>query len=195
MSNGQAIGNAMEAVRTSLGMSQRDVEQVTGIPRDTFRRWAQGTREPTPRMIGVWLGGMQSVVRRRAPELDYMLDPMRSALGRDVGDGSDAAAAVTLEGVPGSDEVSGRYGVRMPDGRIAICEDREIVPGHLHAARWESASGTMAGIYRVTPTKKTQYAMTQDHAPGNVLLVRTDQVRRCDPVVALVQYLLPEKRT
>lgn len=195
MSEGQAIGNAMESVRTSLGMSQRDVEEATGIPRDTFRRWVQGTRDPSRRMIGVWLGSMEPLVRRRAPELDHLLDPLRLALGRQIGDGSDPTSVVTMDAVPAPDAMSGRYGVRMPDGRVAICDDREMVPGHLHAARWRSASGSTSGIYRVTPAGKSQVALTQDGRPGDVLVVKTDQLDRCDPVVALVQHLLPEKRT
>lgn len=194
MNTGQAIGSAMEAVRMSLGMSQRDVEEATGIPRDTFRKWARGDREPTGRMVGIWLASMETAVRRRAPELDHMLDPLRAALGRDVGAGGELLTVVTVDSVPAPDAVKGQYGVRMPDGRVAICDDREMVPGHLHAARWRSATGATAGIYRVTPVARTQVALTQDNRPGDVLIVKSEQLDRCDPVIAIVQHLLPETR-
>jgi len=192
MSSGQAIAVAMESVRNSLGMSQREAEKATGIPRDTVRRWVQGEREPSRRMVGIWLDAMAGVVRRRAPELDYMLDPLRIELGRTPATESDPTSLMILPSVPAAEDASSRYGVRMPDGRVAICERREMVPGHLHAARWRSAAGAAAGIYRVTPSGKTQVSLTQDDRPGDVLLVKTDQLDRCDPVIALVQHLLHE---
>lgn len=185
----------MESIRTSLGMSQREAEKATGIPRDTVRRWVQGEREPSQRLVGIWLDAMAGVVRRRAPELDYMLDPLRLQLGRDPVAQQDLTSLSTMATVPSADDASDRYGVRLPDGRIAVCATRDLVPGHLHAARWRSATGAAAGIYRVTPVGKTQVALTQDDRPGDVLVVKLDQLDRCDPVIAVIQHLLPETQT
>lgn len=186
------LAASMEAVRTSLGMSQAEMERVTGIPADTMRRWVQGQREPSPRMRGVWLAAMEPLVRRRAPDLDRLLDPIRESLGREPATGPDLAAVTTHDAVPPADAEAARYGLRLPDGRTAVCEARDVVAGHLHAVRWRSRTGTTAGVYRVTPTGRTTVTLTQDDRPGDVLLVRTDQLDRCDPVVAIVEHLLPE---
>lgn len=181
----------MEAIRSSLGLSQRQVEERTGIPANTFRKWVSDDRNPSRRKIGEFLAGIEPIVRQRAPELDRMLDPLRVALGREPATGADPRSMTTLEAVPPAGAAGESYGVRMTDGRTAICEESDAVPGHLHAVRWRSASGSMAGIYRVTPTGKTQVTLTQDDRPGDVLVVKVDQLDRCDPIVAVVSYLLP----
>lgn len=179
------IGGQIRAIREALGWTWDEMAGATGTTVRTLHRWANEGQPSSRRALGIWLGHITHAIRDERPDLESMLDLIREHLGQRPG--SPAPESVpTLEAVPTSADPVERYSIAMPDGSLAVCESRPVIPGHLHAVR----SGNLSGVYRVSPNGRSLWNLTRDERPGDVVSVKRSSLDRCDPVVSIVRHLL-----
>lgn len=179
------IGDRIRTIREAMGWTWDEMADASATTVRTLHRWCNEGMEPSPRALSKWLAHVTPAIRDERPELAGMLEPVRVAVG--VPGGAPVPEAVpTLDAVPASADPVQRYAVRIPDGSLAVCESRPVIPGHLHAVR----SGDLSGVYRVSPNGRSLWNLTRDERPGDVVSAKRSSLDRCDPVVSIVRHLL-----